>query len=61
MDYRAHRNKVQTTIMKGEKDIDEIVPVIESSHMTHEMKEICIKIAKEELSKHCTYPFRERF
>jgi hypothetical protein len=52
MDYRAHRNKVQTTILKGEKDIDEIIPVIESSHMPNEMKETCIKVAKEELSKY---------
>ena len=50
MDYKAHRNKVQTTMFKGEKDIDEIIPVIESSHMNPELKEVCIKIAKEELS-----------
>jgi hypothetical protein len=51
MDYRAHRNKVQNTILRGEKDIDEIIPVIEFSHMNNEMKDLCIKIAKEELSK----------
>jgi hypothetical protein len=51
MDYKA-RNKVQTTILRGEKDIDEIVPVIESAHMPADMKETCIKIAKEELSKY---------
>jgi len=42
------KNKVQMTGGRAEKDISDYTEVIEFSHMSQEMKETCIKIAKQE-------------
>jgi hypothetical protein len=51
---RAQRNRLQYGGMRGgEKDIDDVIPVVEfSSNMSKELKDYCIKIAKETMSKH---------
>ena len=43
------RNRTQFTV-RMDKDYSDITPVIEFSHMNHEMKDLCIKLAKQELS-----------
>jgi hypothetical protein len=50
---KLQRAKVQYVGMRGgEKDIDEVEPVIEfSANMSQDTKENCIKIAKEGMSK----------
>jgi hypothetical protein len=42
------RNRTQFTRL--DKDFTDVVPIIEFSHMNQEMKDLCVKIAKQELS-----------
>jgi hypothetical protein len=42
--------KNRTQFTRLEKDYSDVVPVIDFSHMNQEMKELCIKLAKQELS-----------
>jgi hypothetical protein len=44
-------NKNRTQFTRLDKDYSDIVPVIEFCHMNQELKDLCIKLAKQELSK----------
>jgi hypothetical protein len=43
--------KNRTQFTRLDKDYTDIVPVIEFCHMNQELKDLCIKLAKQELSK----------
>jgi len=48
---KLQKNKVPYGGNKGERDIDDIVPIIEFSNISNENKDMCIKKAKEAMSK----------
>ncbi len=48
---KLQKNKAGYGANKGERDIDDINPIIEFSNISNDNKEICIKKAKEAMSK----------
>lgn len=49
---KFNKNKIQYVgVRTGEKDIDEAIPIIEYTNMNHEIKNNCIKLCKEAISK----------
>lgn len=49
---KFNKNKIQYVgVRPGERDIDDAIPVVEYTNMTHEIKNHCIKLCKEAISK----------
>lgn len=49
---KFNKNKIQYVgVRAGEKDIDDVIPMIEFTNMTEEVKKQCIKMSKEAISK----------
>ena len=38
-------------LLTGEKDIDDVIPIIEFSNMKNDDRTICVKVCKEIMSK----------
>jgi len=53
---KFNKNKIQYVgVRPGEKDIDDAVAVVEFSNMSHDLKNNCIKLCKEAISKNFIY------
>ena len=49
---KFNKNKIQYVgVRPGEKDIDDAIPIIDYTNMNHEIKNHCIKLCKEAISK----------
>lgn len=55
MDSRAIRSNRYVATRAGEKDPDDFAAVVEYSNISQEMKEFCIKLARDALSKYIFY------